>query len=160
MICFNMKKLSKQDRANLWGESGPYSEVCLTEETRILDDVVSRVFLTVEVKMNPFTFEYVLKNREKFDDNKMIQQLLDCAEYRGSDFGYIISLIKKGKINKAKLRVEKFINVLEYKHTEKDKEKNHEKEYEHEKYKKPNKLSQTDAEMLLNIINQLLDNLN
>ena len=41
----------------MWGEDGPYSQVRLCEEARILDDCVSRVFLVVEAEINPFTFE-------------------------------------------------------------------------------------------------------
>ena len=74
----------------MWGEEGPYSQVRLCEEARILDDRVSRVFLVVEAEINPFTFEYVKKNRQKFADDEPVLQLLDHAEYRGK-FGYVVS---------------------------------------------------------------------
>jgi len=74
----------------MWGEDGPYSQVRLCEETRILDDSVSSVFLVVEAEVNPFTFEYVLANRERFSGDEQIQQLLDHAEYRGK-FGYVVA---------------------------------------------------------------------
>jgi hypothetical protein len=73
----------------LWGESGPYSQVQLIIETRILDDRVSRTFVNVETDVNPFTFEYIKKNRKKFADDQKIQQLLDYSDYRGQDFGYV-----------------------------------------------------------------------
>ena len=74
----------------MWGEDGPYSQVRLCEEARILDDSVSRVFLVVEAEINPFTFEYVKKNRQKFVGDEPVLQLLDHAEYRGK-FGYVVS---------------------------------------------------------------------
>ncbi|PIQ68890.1 MAG: hypothetical protein COV91_01615 [Candidatus Taylorbacteria bacterium CG11_big_fil_rev_8_21_14_0_20_46_11] len=84
-----IKKLTKKDWDNMWGENGPYSQVNLKEQTRILDDSISRVFLVVEAEINPFTFEYCLKHREKFLGDPAIQQLLDHAEYRGVE-GYVV----------------------------------------------------------------------
>ena len=84
------KKLTPKDYARMWGEDGPYSQVRLCEEARILDDCVSRVFLVVEAEINPFTFEYVKKNRQKFVGDEPVLQLLDHAEYRGK-FGYVVS---------------------------------------------------------------------
>ena len=86
----NKKKLISEDYARMWGEDGPYSQVRLCEETRILDDSISRVFLVVEAEINPFTFEYVKKHREHFANDKAILQLLDLAEFRGK-FGYVVS---------------------------------------------------------------------
>jgi len=84
-------KLSKKQLDRLWGGDGPYSQASLIFETRILDDKVSRVFLNVEVNVNPLTFEIILQNRAEFKDDPMIQQLLDHAEDRGQKFGYVSS---------------------------------------------------------------------
>lgn len=84
------KKLTQKDYDRMWGECGPYSQVRLCEETRILDDSVSRVFLVVEAEINPFTFEYVRKHRQQFAQDEAVLQLLDHAEYRG-EFGYVVS---------------------------------------------------------------------
>ncbi len=84
------KKLSAADYHNMWGEEGPYSQVRLCEETRILDDSVSRVFLVIEAEINPFTFKWAEKNRKKFLDDEPILQLLDHAENRGKH-GYVVS---------------------------------------------------------------------
>ena len=84
------KKLTQRDYGQMWGEEGPYSQVRLCEETRILDDSVSRVFLVVEAEINPFTFEYIQKNRKKFETDEEVNQLLHHAEYRGK-FGYVVS---------------------------------------------------------------------
>lgn len=83
------KKLTPADFERMWGEDGPYSQVRLCEETRILDDSVSRAFLVVEAEINPFTFEYIQKHRQQFVDDEPILQLLDYAEYRGK-FGYVV----------------------------------------------------------------------
>jgi hypothetical protein len=82
-------KLTKKQRDKLWGETGPYSQVNLKIENRILDDSLSRVFVIVEMEINPYTFEVVEKNREKFNKNKMIQMFLDNSEFQGEGYGYI-----------------------------------------------------------------------
>ncbi|MDD3480723.1 MAG: hypothetical protein PHW75_00635 [Patescibacteria group bacterium] len=82
-------KLTKQQIDELWGQDGPYSEVRLVIEKRILDDQISREFLVVETNINPFTFKFIKKNRKLFKDSEMIQQLLNNSEYRGPAFGYV-----------------------------------------------------------------------
>lgn len=82
-------KLSKKDIEKLWGQDGPYSEARLSIETRILDERVSRIFLIVEVSINPFTFETVRAHRKEFSDDIFIQDFLDHAEYRGLPDGYV-----------------------------------------------------------------------
>ena len=82
-------KLTKKQRDQLWGDSGPYSEAQIIIESRILDDMVSRIFVYVEVHINPFTFEYIKKHRNHFADDMRIQQLLDHSEFRGQPHGYI-----------------------------------------------------------------------
>lgn len=83
------KDLSQRDSDKLWGEDGPYSEVKMSIQSRILDDEISRVFLEVETYINPYTFETVKKFRELFKDDKIIQDLLDHSEYRGIEHGYV-----------------------------------------------------------------------
>ena len=60
----------------------------------------------------------------------------------------IIKSIQKGKINKAQLKAEKFKSFLEKKLTKSD-----------PKHPKPKKLSKTDAQLLLDMLNKLLDNI-
>jgi len=87
------KKLTKKQIEMLWsgGGKGPYSQAKLIKEVRILDDRVSRIFLVVEVEINPTTFELVEKHRndKEFKNDIVVQQLLDYSEYRGPEFGYI-----------------------------------------------------------------------
>lgn len=87
-------KLSAKDRFELWGESGPYSQVNLIWQDRILDDAVSRTFIIVEVEINPFTFRLIKKYRVEFKGDIMINQLIDYAEYRGSKYGYVASVFE------------------------------------------------------------------
>lgn len=82
-------KLTQKQRDQLWGENGPYSEARLSIETRILDDSVSRVFIVVEVSINPLTYEVISKNRKHFKDDAMILQLIEHADNRGEHFGYV-----------------------------------------------------------------------
>lgn len=83
-------KLTRVDSQRMWGGDGPYSQVRLCEEARILDDSISRIFLVVEAEINPFTFEYVEKNRKQFQNDEPVLQLLSHAENRGK-FGYVVS---------------------------------------------------------------------
>lgn len=82
-------ELTPKHSDELWGVEGPYSEARLILESRILDDSVSRVFVVVEASINPLTYKVIKQNRHLFDDDQKIQQLLDYAEYRGQDFGYV-----------------------------------------------------------------------
>ena len=82
-------KITERQKDELWGEDGPYSQANLIIQARILDDRVSRVFLVVEVDINPLTYRVVKKHRDEFNDDLMIQQLLDHSKYRGQEFGYV-----------------------------------------------------------------------
>lgn len=120
-------KLTKKDTDKLWGEEGPYSEAQLIIETRILDDRVSRIFVLVEIHINPFTFEMIHKNRELFANDPLIQQLLDHSEFRGQAFGYVScafqeeytdsEVMEKAKQNleyckKTIIKMHKFVMIL------------------------------------------------
>lgn len=97
-------KITKKQRDKLWGETGPYSQANLIIQTRILNDKISRVFLNVEADINPLTYEIVKQNRSKFKDDIMIQQLLDHAEYRGQEFGYVVSAFEGEFVNEDVLK--------------------------------------------------------
>ena len=81
--------LTFKQSAELWGEDGPYSEARYLIEHRILDDSVSRIFLRVEVNINPFTYKIVKKNRKDFINDEMVQNILDHSTYLGFKDGYI-----------------------------------------------------------------------
>jgi hypothetical protein len=82
-------KLTEKQIAELWGEDGPYSEARFIIEHRILDDSVSRIFLRVEVNINPFTFKIIKKYRKEFINDEMVQKLLNHSHYLGFKDGYI-----------------------------------------------------------------------
>ncbi len=84
-------KLTKNEQEMLWGDTGPYSEVKIVVNTRILDDEVSRVMIEVEGNINPTTFKVVKKNKSKFIDDPVITELLSTARYEGKSYGYHIS---------------------------------------------------------------------
>ncbi len=88
-------KLTKTQSDKLWGQDGPYSEVHLIIETRILDDKEARKFIIVEQNINPLSFEIIKKNRDKFKNDIPIMQLLENAEYRGQKYGYVICAFMK-----------------------------------------------------------------
>lgn len=105
-------KLTPKQIDKLWGETGPYSQSNLTIQTRILDDRISRVFLVVEVDINPLTFELIKKHRANFMDDQKVLQLLDHAEYRGQEFGYVVSAFEAEYRNESVMREAQ--NRLEY----------------------------------------------
>lgn len=91
--------LTKKQQDKIWGETGPYSEARLIFCSRILDDQVSRVFVEVEVAINPLTFEMVKKNRQEFANDPIIQQLLDHSDFRGQKHGYVSSAFSRQYID-------------------------------------------------------------
>ena len=97
-------KLTPKQINKLWGETGPYSQANLTVQTRILDDKISRTFLVVEADINPLTYELVKKHRAQFTDDPKILQLLDHAEYRGREFGYVTSAFEAEYKNESVMR--------------------------------------------------------
>ena len=82
-------RLTQKQRDQLWGEDHPYFQVQAIPETRILGDKVSRVFMVVEVSVNPFTVNLIRKNPRVFADNQEIQQFIEHAEFRGQHDGYV-----------------------------------------------------------------------
>ncbi len=97
-------KLSQKQIDKLWGETGPYSQANLTIQTRILDDKISRVFLVVEADINPLTYELANKHRAQFADDLKALQLLDHAEYRGQEFGYVVMAFEAEYRNESVMR--------------------------------------------------------
>ena len=99
-------KLTNEQRDMLWGKRGPYSEASLKKQVRILDDRISRIFLEVEVNINPTTFKLVKKHRndKEFKDDIIIQQFLDHADYRGQKFGYVSCAFSGEYIDKKVLK--------------------------------------------------------
>ena len=83
-------QLTQKQTNELWGETGPYSQVQLIIETRILDDSVSRIFCNVEAQINPLTYKIIKQNRSYFKDNEQILQLIDHAIYEGKLYGYVV----------------------------------------------------------------------
>ncbi len=90
MVLVKFMKLTSRQIDKLGGETGPYSQANLIIQTRILDNRVSRVFLVVEADINPLTYELVKKYRMQFDDDPKVLQILDHADYRGQEFGYVV----------------------------------------------------------------------
>lgn len=116
--------LSDKQKNELWGVTGPYSEVMLTIENRILDDSISRIFINIDVNINPLTYKIIKQNRKKFKDDVEIQSILDHSEYRGLKFGYVscafhaeyrdesvMKLAKKRakEVNKIIIKMHKFV---------------------------------------------------
>ncbi len=97
-------QLTPKQRDELWGEDGPYSQANIKIQTRILDNQISRIFLCVEVEINPFTFKLCKKRRSHFKNDKIIQQLLDHAEYNGLPFGYVSSAFEQEFTNDSVLQ--------------------------------------------------------
>ena len=87
-------KLTSEQHHKLWGNGGPYSEVNLIIQNRVLDDRVSRRFVEVEVVLNPLTYEIVAKNLEHFKNDEPVLRLINHASDRGL-YGYVVSAFRK-----------------------------------------------------------------
>ena len=59
--------LDKKTSEELWGEEGPYSQVQVLKEIRILDDKVTREFYYVYANINPATHKILKKNKKKVE---------------------------------------------------------------------------------------------
>jgi hypothetical protein len=96
---FKSKKLTAKQKDLLWSGDGkgPYSQVNLKRQVRILDNSVSRIFLVVETEINPTSFEIVKndRNEDEFKNDVKIQQLLNHAEYHGPQFGYVATAFEE-----------------------------------------------------------------
>ncbi len=83
--------LTEKQMVELWGDGGPYSEARMVIENRILDDSISRIFLSVEANINPTTYKIIKKNLQEFTDDELIKELIDSAIYQGKEYGYLVS---------------------------------------------------------------------
>jgi hypothetical protein len=118
--------------------------------------------ITSQKDFDPITFLQIMKKTiESFDISK---QQKNTLSKRIDD---TIKAIQKGKINKAKLKIEQFKKALTIhpKENEKDRyerERKNEREREKDRreHRKPKQLSDADAQTLITMLNQLLDNLN
>ncbi|MFB3819564.1 MAG: hypothetical protein ACE147_18050 [Candidatus Methylomirabilales bacterium] len=81
------KQLTERQAAGLWGDGGPYSEVRVTRQVRILDDQVSRTFHYVSAIINPTTFRLLKAMRKEIKDFQILE-CLDRAEYQSREGGY------------------------------------------------------------------------
>ena len=84
-------QLTPKQIDELWGETGPYSQVQLIIETRILDNSVSRVFVNVDAQINPLAYKVIKQNRAYFANDEQILQLIDHAKYHGKAYGYVVN---------------------------------------------------------------------
>jgi parallel beta-helix repeat protein len=137
-----------------------------TQEPQLTLDVTGdgKVDFTITPKseFDPILFLQIMrKTVESFDISK---QQKNTLLNRIDD---TIKAIQKGKINKAKLKIEQFRKTLTIhpNESEKDKQERERKnEREHEKELKekrqPKQLAPADVQTLLTMLNQLLDNLN
>src|SRR5574341_1715327 len=71
----------------LWGDGGPYSQVHVIREIRILDDEVSRIFHYVKGNVNPTTYA-VLKTMENDIEDEDIRAFLQEATFVSDEEGY------------------------------------------------------------------------
>jgi sulfur relay (sulfurtransferase) DsrC/TusE family protein len=80
--------LDKKTSEELWGEEGPYSQVQITKEIRILDEKISREFYYVYANINPATYKILKKNKKKIKED-FIHEFLRDAEFKSEKEGYI-----------------------------------------------------------------------
>lgn len=81
------RRLQPQENADLWGEGGPYSQVQVIREIRILDDSVSRTFHYVTANINPTTFRVLQELKGQIRDRAILACLAE-AEFVSREDGY------------------------------------------------------------------------
>lgn len=109
----------------------------------VTGDGILDITLLPTNEFNPITFLEVMK---KTVDSLDVVEAKRIALNKRID--NIIKQIEKGKVDKAKLKADKFKNALGKKLEKPD-----------PKHSKPKKLSKTDAQLLLDMLTKLLDNL-
>ncbi len=127
----------------------------------VTGDGVTDLTINPSATFDPILFLQVMKKTvESFDISK---QQKNTLLNRIDD---TIKAIQKGKISKAKQKIEQFKKILAIHQKEKQKDKlererknEQDHEREHKENKKPKQLSSTDIQTLLTLLNQLLDNL-
>ncbi len=127
----------------------------------VTGDGINDFTLTPNTNIDPITYLQIMKTT--IDSLSLSKDKIKAFDNKVDS---IIKAIQKGKINKAKIKIEQFKKALTIRPQENDKEKKEREdknEREHEKerkeHKKP-KLNQADAQLLLDMLNKLLDNIN
>lgn len=89
-VCaYVMKRTPIKNEKELWSDGGPYSQVNLKVQRRVLDDRMARTFLYVEAEINPYTFRFVKKHRAEFKSDQVINAILDSSDFWGWQYGYV-----------------------------------------------------------------------
>ncbi len=79
--------ITREQMAGLWGDGGPYSQIHIIRELRILDDHPSRTFYYVKANVNPTTYA-VLKRMEAEIEDEEIRAFLQNASFVSDEEGY------------------------------------------------------------------------
>ncbi len=79
--------ITREQMGGLWGDGGPYSQVHVIREIRLLDDGVCRTFYYVKANVNPTTYA-VLKGIEAQIEDEDIQAFLNEATFVSDEEGY------------------------------------------------------------------------
>jgi len=80
--------MTKKQIDELWGDGGPYSQVNLIFENRILDDKEARKYYYVQAEINPLTFETVKDGLDDFRDDEWVMAICETGEEREDENGY------------------------------------------------------------------------
>ena len=119
-------QLTQKQRDNLWWKDGPHSLAKLTIDTNIISDKLSRIFIIVDIDINPLTFEIISKNRTYFKNDPVITEILNSVhECKSSGYHWEVSRnlyeseadIQKGQCylhqcQEAIIRMHKFVMEL------------------------------------------------
>ena len=82
------RQLTPQEATGLWGDGGPYSQVQVVREIRILDNSVSRTFYRVTANINPTSFQIMKKLKGQIRD-EVILGCLAQAKFTSREEGYV-----------------------------------------------------------------------
>ncbi len=79
--------MTPEQMDGLWGDGGPYSQVQVIREVRILDDRVTRTFFYVKANVNPTTYATLKAMEGRLEDAEILDFLRD-ATFVSDEEGY------------------------------------------------------------------------
>jgi hypothetical protein len=79
--------LTPEQKQSLWGDEGPYSQVQVIREVRILHEGLGRTFFYVKANVNPTTYHTLKAMEAQIEDQEVLDFLKDAA-FVSDDEGY------------------------------------------------------------------------
>jgi len=93
-------RLTQKEIKRLWGDGGPYSQVNIVIQSRILDFELARTFVIIRTEINPLTFEIIKEAKSVLYNNPIIKDILEYSFYCGEEEGYVANIYHREYVSK------------------------------------------------------------